>query len=64
MSEFSETPDAAEFLWKQGDHDGAWVAPEELPPVDRVCGVGGLTVELGHDEAGRELMSMEIKKKR
>jgi len=23
-------------LWKQGDHDGAWLALEELPPIDRV----------------------------
>ena len=23
-------------LWKQGDHDGAWLAIELLPPIDRV----------------------------
>ena len=26
----------AESLWKQGDHDGAWLALEELEPIDRV----------------------------
>ena len=26
----------AETLWKQGDHDGAWLALEELGPIDRV----------------------------
>jgi len=29
---------AAEDLWKQGDHDGAWLAIEELPPIDRAMG--------------------------
>ena len=27
--------DAAETLWKQGDHDGAWLALE-LEPIERV----------------------------
>ena len=31
-----ETLEAASTSWKQGDHDGAWLAIEELPPIDRV----------------------------
>jgi len=33
---FNEALTAAESLWKQGDHDGAWRALEELEPIDRV----------------------------
>ena len=33
---FTDTLTAAETLWKQGDHDGAWLALEELRPIDRV----------------------------
>ena len=28
---FADTLAAAESLWKQGDHDGAWLVLEELP---------------------------------
>ena len=34
--DFTETLAAAELLWKSGDHDGAWLALEELPPIDKV----------------------------
>ena len=36
MSGVADTLAAAEALWKQGDHDGAWLALEELPPIDCV----------------------------
>ena len=31
-----DTLAAAEQLWKQGDHDGAWLALEQLEPTYRV----------------------------
>ena len=34
--DFTETLAAAEQLCNPCDHDGAWLAIEELPPIDRV----------------------------
>jgi len=31
-----DTLAAAEQLWKEGDHDGAWLKIEALAPIDRV----------------------------
>jgi hypothetical protein len=34
--DFGDTLAAAEQLWKQGNHDGAWLPIEELAPIGRV----------------------------
>jgi len=33
--DFTLTLAAAASLWKHGDHGGAWLALEELEPIDR-----------------------------